>query len=118
MIPEQDRKNDTTKISHRADCSAQNTISMRMDVRHERKIRPVARFQKRSHASDEAEHLGLIVWVRQTDGDEEDAGCYADEVDPGFLQPEVLREVVVEEIAYDAAEGSVRESVGRRNGLR
>jgi hypothetical protein len=64
---------------------------------------PVTSFQKERHSSDQPEHCGLVLWVEETDGNEEGAGDDADKEDPAFLQPEVGGDVFVEEIAYDAA---------------
>jgi len=90
VISEQDCKNDTAQITHSANSATQDTIGMRMNMWHECEISAVARFQEHGHAGNETEHFALVVWVGETDGDEEDAGCDAYEVDPGFLQPQVL----------------------------
>ena len=73
-------------------------------MRHQREIRAVAGFQEEGHAGDEAEHGMFVMWVREADGEEEDAGDDADEVDPDLLAPDVA--VAVDDIGYDAASGA------------
>lgn len=80
------------------------TISMRMHMRHQPEIRPVARFQEASHAGDEPEHGVLVLRVREADGDEEDARDDGHAVDPHLLAPDAG--VRVDEIADDAAQGA------------
>lgn len=64
---------------------------------------PVPSFQKERHPSDQAEHGRFVLGVQEADGDEESAGDDSYGEDPGFLQPEVGRDVCVEEVADDAA---------------
>ena len=79
-----------------------DTISERMDVRHEREIRSVATFEEKRHAGDEAEHGALVVRVDEPDGDEEGTGDDTVRVDEHFLAPDAG--VRVDEVGNDAAE--------------
>lgn len=73
-------------------------------MRHQGEIRAVASFQEEGHAGDEAEHGMFVVWVREADGEEEDTGDDAGEVDPDLLAPDVA--VAVDDVGDDAAGGA------------
>jgi len=103
MISEQYRKDDTTKITHRTNSTTKNTIRMWMHMRHKCEIRAIARLEEESHAGDKSEHHAFVVWICEADGDEEGAGCDADEGDPGVLEPEVFGDFGVEKVGYYAA---------------
>ena len=85
MEPKQNRKYNTPKIPHSAHSTAQNTIGVRVYVRHQSEIRTVAGFEEERHAGDEAEHCRFVLRVEEADGDEEGAGDDADEENPAFL---------------------------------
>jgi hypothetical protein len=79
MEPKQNREYHTSKIPHSTHCTAQYAIGVRVYVRHEGEIRPVAGFEEERHAGDEAEHGRFVLRVEEADGDEEGAGDDADE---------------------------------------
>jgi len=103
MIPEQYRKNDTTKITHRTNSATKDTIRMRVHMRHKCEISAIARLKEKRHAGDKTEHHAFVVWICETDGDKEGAGGDADEGDPGVLEPEVFADFGVEEVGNYAA---------------
>lgn len=103
MESEKNSKDDSAKVPHSTNRSAQNAIGVRMHMRNQRKIGSIASFKEESHACYQTEHRRLVVWVEQSDSDEEGAGDDADEEDPGFLEPEVGGDVLVEEVADDAS---------------
>ena len=104
IIPKNDGKHDTPQIPRRARAATDDTISMGVRMRHQGEVRAVAGFQEEGHAGDESEHGVFIVWVQDTDDDEEDARDDADEVDPGLLAPDIA--VAVDDVGYDAAGGA------------
>lgn len=106
MIPKQNRKNNTTKITHRTNSATKDAIRMGMDMRHQCEIGAVARLEEKGHAGDKAEHHAFVVRVCEADGDEEGAGGDADKGDPGVFEPEVLGDFGVEQVGYYAAQRS------------
>jgi hypothetical protein len=103
MEPKQYRKDHTSKIPHSTDRTTQNAIGVRVNVRHQSEIRPVAGFEEERHAGDEAKHGRFVLGVEEANGDEEGAGDDADEKDPGLFEPEVGGDVFVEEVADNAS---------------
>lgn len=103
MEPEQNREYHTSKIAHSTYSTAQHTIGVRVNVRHQGEIRTIAGLEEEGHAGDEAEHCRLVTRVEEADGDEEGAGDDAYEEDPGFFEPEVGGDVFVEKVADDAS---------------
>lgn len=103
MEAEQNCKDDSAKIAHSAHSAAQNTVGMRVYVRHQSKVRTIAGFEEERHAGDQTEHCCLVLRVEQADGDEEGTRDDADEEDPPFLQPEIGGDVLVKQIADDTS---------------
>lgn len=100
---EQNGKDDASKVTHRTDRAAENTVGVWVHVRHQSKVRSITSLEEESHARNQAEHHRFVVRIRETNGDEKGAGGDADKQNPCFLEPKVRRDVLVEEIADDTA---------------
>ena len=103
MESEQYRKYYSSKVSHSTNRTTKHAVGVRVHVWHQSKVRAIAGFEEESHAGDQTEHRGFVLWIEEADGDEEGAGDDTDEKNPAFLQPEVGGDVFVEEIADDAS---------------
>ena len=88
----------TTQIPHGSDSSTEDTIRMRVYMRHQCKIGTVARLEEERHAGNQAKHHALVMRVQEPNSDEEGAGNDADKADPGVFEPEVLGDFDVEDI--------------------
>ena len=104
-VPEDDSKDDTTKVASSTSHPRDNTIGLRLNVWHESEVCPIASFQKDSHTSNEPKHSRRVMGIREANGEQESPGDNAQEVNPGFLDPR-RRKALVKEVGDDATERS------------
>lgn len=68
---EQDGKDDASKVTHRTNRATQDTIGMRVYVRHKSKVSSITSLEEKCHARNQAEHHRFLVRIGETNGDEE-----------------------------------------------
>ena len=88
LIPENDRKDDTPQITNAPRAARDDAVRKRVHVRHETEDGAVGALEEERHAREEAEHGALVVAVRDTDGDLEDAREDGVGVDEVLLAPD------------------------------
>lgn len=87
IVSENDGEDDTTQIANGPRASRDDTVSIRVHVRHEREIGTVARFEEEGHAGNETKHRTLVVRIRKTNRNLEHARHNGESVYQEFLTP-------------------------------
>ena len=73
LIPEDDGEDDAPEIANAPRAARDDAVCKRVHVRHETEDGAVGALEEERHARDETEHGVLVVAVRETDGELEDA---------------------------------------------
>lgn len=71
---EDDAEEHAAEITGGARGAGDDAVGVRVDVRDEAEVAPVARLEEHGHEGDEADEDGQLVGVHHADGDEEGAG--------------------------------------------
>ena len=88
IIPENNRKDNAPQIPRPARTPTHDAIGMRMHVRHEGEIGPVARFEEECHTGYETEHGGFMVRVCESYRDLKRSSYDGEGVQEGFFAPD------------------------------
>jgi hypothetical protein len=88
LVTEDNGKHDTAQVSSSTSDTGDDTVGVRVDVRHESEYRTVGSLEEESHAGNEAEHSALVVRVHDTDGDLEGPADNSKDVLPDLLAPD------------------------------
>lgn len=103
VVAEDNRKDDSTKVARRADNTRQDTVGVRVNVRHESKVGAIAGFHEDGHKGNKTDHGVEVVRVELADDNQEDTAHDADEVNPELLRPQAAVSVLVDQVADEAA---------------
>ena len=111
LVPKDNGKDDAAQISRTARAARDDTVSIRVNMRHEAEDGAVGALEEEGHAGEKTEHGALVVAVCEADGDLEGAGDDGVGVNEVFLAPDAGAGVdgVGDETA-DGAEGDVKET--------
>ena len=104
IIPKNNRENNPAQIPRSTRTPTHDAIGMRMHVRHEGEIRPVARFEEECHTGNETEHGGFVMGVCESYRDLKCPGDDGEGVQKGFLPPDAR--VRVQCVGYQTPRGA------------
>lgn len=88
LVSEDDGEDDTAQIADTARAARDDAVREGVHVGYKAEDGTVGAFKEESHAGEETKHGALVVTVRDTDGDLEDAGDDGVGVDEVFLAPD------------------------------
>ena len=88
LVPEDDGEDDPPQIANAPRAARDDAVCKRVHVGHEAEDGAVGALEEERHARDETEHGVLVVAVRETDGELEDAREDGVGVDEVLLAPD------------------------------